>query len=70
VLGTPCALKVVQIHDMRLHQGWPALVLEYVEGPILEQHLASGPLPVREVDELVLGILRGVRAVHAQCTAI
>ncbi len=48
---------------VRLETG-PALVLEYVQGPSLEQLLQSRRLSFAQVDHLVRPILRGVVAAH------
>jgi serine/threonine protein kinase len=58
--------NVVEIREMLVHRGWPGLVLEYVDGPSLEERLLEGPLTVREADAIAMDILRGVRAAHAQ----
>jgi tRNA A-37 threonylcarbamoyl transferase component Bud32 len=57
--------NVVQIQEMLVHDDCPGLVLEYVDGPTLEELLAAGPLPLDLVDALASDIVSGVRAAHA-----
>jgi serine/threonine protein kinase len=57
--------NVVEIREMLVHRGWPGLVLEYVDGPSLEERLCEGPMSVREADAIAMDMLRGVRAAHA-----
>jgi serine/threonine protein kinase len=55
------------VHDVVEATGATFLVLEYVEGGDLRGVLARrGPLPPREADALLAGVLEGLDAVHAQ----
>ena len=50
---------------MILVDGRPGLVLEYVEGPTLEDFVRDyGPLDVTQIDSIGKGIIRGLRAAH------
>ncbi|MBX2802519.1 MAG: serine/threonine protein kinase [Myxococcales bacterium] len=56
--------NVVAVTDIVTHQGAPALVLEYVAGPSLEQLLAVRRPSLAEVDRVARGTLRGVAHAH------
>ena len=58
--------NIVSVTDVVQADGFPALVMEYIDGPSLAEHLRRGLLPTDEVDHLALGILRGVGAAHRQ----
>ena len=57
--------NVVSVTDLITIDEMPALVMEYVQGPTLQQLLHQGPLSLAQVDALAGGILRGVAAAHA-----
>jgi serine/threonine-protein kinase len=57
--------NVVAVTDVADFLGRPALVMEYVAGPSLEQLLALRPLTLPEVDLLARQVLRGVARAHA-----
>ena len=57
--------NVVSVTDLVSVNEMPALVMEYVAGPTLQQLLRQGPLTMAQVDSLASGILRGVAAAHA-----
>lgn len=57
--------NLVAVTDIVECDGAPALVLEYVAGPSLDQLLAARRLNLSEVDQLARGILRGVAFAHA-----
>ena len=40
--------NIAQIHGLEESGGSPALVLEYVEGPTLQERIAKGPIPLDE----------------------
>jgi serine/threonine-protein kinase len=55
---------VVAVHDAREQLGFACLVMDYVEGPTLEQRLREGPLAAGETVELARGLLDGLSTVH------
>ena len=58
--------NIVAVIDIIEHENQPGLVMEYVDGPTLEQLLAARKLAWHEVDHLGRGIIRGVQAAHDQ----
>ncbi len=56
--------NVLSVFDLLQWQDNPVLVLEYVDGPNLDELLRLRRLELDQVDELVTGILRGVSAAH------
>ena len=56
--------NIVSVMDIIEHDHQPGLVMEYVDGPTLEQLLQARELAWYEVDHLARGILRGVKAAH------
>jgi len=56
--------NVVQIFDVGEADGRPYLVLEYVPGPNLREHLGDRTLPSREAAELVATLARAVHHAH------
>jgi serine/threonine protein kinase len=59
--------NVVAIHSVEEADGIPMLVLEYVSGQSLDQHVeARGKLPVDELVRLGADIARGLAAAHAR----
>jgi serine/threonine protein kinase len=56
--------NIVQVTDVLLIQGAPALVMEYVDGPALDAWLADNRPTLDESLWLFRGILRGVAAAH------
>ncbi|MEZ4320891.1 MAG: serine/threonine-protein kinase [Myxococcota bacterium] len=59
--------NVVSVHDVLEVDGQPALLMEYVSGPTLAAYiLANEPLEVDEIDRFARGIIKGVRAAHAE----
>jgi serine/threonine protein kinase len=57
--------NIVQIHDVGEAAGRPYLVLEFVAGGSLAQHLRGTPQPVRPAAQLVETLARAVHAAHA-----
>lgn len=58
---------IVSMLDHGLWFGYPALVLEWLEGPCLGEVVATnGPLPLDRVDRIVRQILRAVETLHAR----
>jgi WD40 repeat protein/serine/threonine protein kinase len=56
---------IVQIHEVGEHAGWPYLVLEFMDGGNLDQHLGGTPQPPRAAAELVETLARAVQHAHA-----
>ncbi|MCB9686613.1 MAG: serine/threonine protein kinase [Alphaproteobacteria bacterium] len=58
--------NVVKVTDVIAVDDRPALVMEYIDGPNLEQWLAVLPVPPQRVAlSIFRGVIRGLRAVHA-----
>ncbi|TDE53998.1 hypothetical protein E1295_15975 [Nonomuraea mesophila] len=58
--------NVVNIHDLVFHDERLWLVMEYVDGPSLKQHVAAaGPMDSAAVAEIGLQLLSALEAVHA-----
>jgi serine/threonine protein kinase len=57
--------NIVQIHDVGEAAGRPYIVLEFVAGGSLAQHLQGRPQPVRPAAQMVGILARGVHAAHA-----
>lgn len=60
-LDTPNVVRVVDVLELG---GDPALVLEYVAGPTLQQVLRGERLPLELVDRIASEVLAGVAAAH------
>jgi len=58
--------NIVSVIDIIEHENQPGLVMEYVDGPTLEELLDVRELEWSEIDALGRGIIRGVQAAHAQ----
>jgi serine/threonine protein kinase len=57
---------VIDIYDLVEHDGRLWIVMELVDGPSLDRHLATeGPLPVPRIAETGLQLLGALEAVHA-----
>ena len=56
--------NIATIHGIEGGDGMRALVLELVEGPTLDEHLARGAIPVPEAVALARQIGEGLRAAH------
>ncbi len=59
---------IVSVTDVLDVDGWPAVVMELVDGPTLGDLIDAGPLPPEEAVELFRGILEGVAAAHGAGT--
>lgn len=60
-LRHPCVVSVSDVIDV---DGSPGLVMEFVEGPSLEQWLAAVQPSLAQIDALALDILDGITAAH------
>ncbi|MEC8423650.1 MAG: protein kinase, partial [Myxococcota bacterium] len=59
--------NLVLVTDMIELPTGPGLVMEFVDGPTLEQLLAGGQqLPVEDVDQIAEGLIAGVVAAHGK----
>ncbi len=56
--------NIVQIFKVREWEGYPFLVLEYVEGTTLAQHWNGAPQPARPLATLVIAIARAAQYAH------
>ena len=62
--GTLKHANIVTVTDVIEVGGSPGLVMEYVDGPSLQQLLSHQALTLVQADDLARGILRGVAAAH------
>ncbi len=58
--------NIETIYDFDSDQGVDFLVIELIEGVTLDEKLAAGPLPEREIVSLGLQLAQGLEAAHAQ----
>ncbi len=58
--------NIATIYDLEEVGGRTALVLEYVEGPTLEERLVAGPLPVAEALGIANQLVDALEAAHAR----
>jgi serine/threonine protein kinase len=56
---------VVPVVDYGVHEGRPFLVMPLLEGPSLEQVLATGPVPVADTVRIVDQIAKALETAHA-----
>jgi Tol biopolymer transport system component len=56
--------NIVAVFDIGTHEGAPYLVTELLEGESLRARLSRGPLPLPDVIDIGLQIVRGVTAAH------
>ncbi len=57
--------NVVAVTDILDLDGQPGLLMEYIDGPSLEQALETYPFTLDDLEALFMGILDGVDAAHA-----
>src|SRR5271168_1281544 len=58
--------NVVRLLEAGDHEGQAFIVLEFIDGPSLEDHVKNhGPLTGDEARQLAIDLLRGLHAVHA-----
>ncbi len=56
---------VVQVYDVGQEDGWPYLVMQYIEGQDLKALIRDrGPLPVERAEDIALQILGGLESIH------
>ncbi|MCA9493870.1 MAG: serine/threonine protein kinase, partial [Myxococcales bacterium] len=58
--------NIVSVTDIVELPTGPALVMEFVDGPSLDQLLRARQLTLQQADELAVGLLAGVAAAHAR----
>ena len=58
--------NIVAVTDTFEHEGSPALLMEYIEGPSLHNYLTDHRPSIEEVEHLLRGILSGLRYAHQQ----
>ena len=58
--------NIATVFDFDSEGGLDFLVMEYVAGPEVTEHLAEGPLPEAEVARLGVQLAEGLAAAHAQ----
>ncbi len=58
--------NIAQIHGLEESGDSPALVLEYVEGPTLQDRIAKGPVPLDEALPIARQIAEALEAAHEQ----
>ena len=61
-IAHPNVIRVTEVLDI---EGAPALIMEYVDGPSLEQALGRYRLTMGDAETLFQGVLAGVAAAHA-----
>jgi len=59
-------INIVGVTDIVDVHGSPGLIMDYVEGPTLEEYLLQNRLDLDAVDALARGLLEGIKAAHAQ----
>ncbi|MEM6925957.1 MAG: serine/threonine-protein kinase, partial [Myxococcota bacterium] len=58
--------NLVAVYESTDVDGIPALIMELVEGPALDELLEQRELTVKEIDAIAEGIFEGVRAAHEE----
>jgi serine/threonine protein kinase len=58
--------NIVAVTDVIDLGGAPGLIMEYIDGPSLDELIRRGPLTFDQVDELAAGIFAGVGEAHRQ----
>jgi serine/threonine protein kinase len=58
--------NVVDVYDLGTHEGGHYLVMELLRGCTLRDRLGAGKLTPRELTEIMVPVLHGVAAAHAQ----
>lgn len=67
VLATLDHPSIARLHGVLEANGWPCLVMEYVDGLTLAERLERwGPLPPAEATALFRGVVEAIAYVHAQ----
>jgi predicted Ser/Thr protein kinase len=58
--------NLLRVYDLGLHEGRPFLVLEFIQGPTLQQYRQQEQPSPRRVAELVLPLAQAIHAAHQQ----
>ena len=58
--------NIATVHDFDTDQGRDFLVMEYIAGTTLGEHMATGPLPESEIAQLGVQMAEGLTAAHGQ----
>jgi serine/threonine protein kinase len=58
--------NIVTIHEFATSDGHSYIVMEYVEGKTLRDHMRGGPLPVRQIVDLASQVTNGLAAAHVR----
>jgi serine/threonine-protein kinase len=56
--------NVIRVTHRLRWEGGPILVMEFIDGPTLEQASADEPMAIRSLDRLARGLMAGLEAVH------
>jgi Tol biopolymer transport system component len=57
---------IAQIHGFETSGGTPALVMEYVDGPALDERIGRGPVPIDEAVAIARQVADALEAAHSQ----
>jgi serine/threonine protein kinase len=57
---------ICTVYDVGEHDGQPFLAMEQLEGHTLQTHIERGPLPLRELLEMVIPIADALDAAHTK----
>lgn len=57
---------ICTLHDVGDHDGWPYLVMEFLEGESLKDRIAGKPVPLRELLDIAVQTADGIQAAHAK----
>jgi serine/threonine protein kinase len=58
--------RICTIHDLGDYQGRPFIVMEFLEGQSLRDHIADKPVPIPELVDLAVQICDALQAAHAK----
>lgn len=57
---------ICTLHDVGDHNGWPYLVMEFLEGESLKDRIACKPVPLPELLDIAVQTADGIQAAHAK----
>ncbi len=58
--------NIVAVHDFAEHNGYPYLVMKFIEGETLKHRLLRGPLSSREIEDVVENVGSALAYAHQQ----